>query len=115
VRVEGLAWEHPAYAAVAAGTMADIGLGFKVFHQAPRHPDHLHLYGFPGGPMSVVRCLPRFYLAWAHGQPDVIDQVVRRFTIERETGAGYMLDGDFLPGGQSLTVEVGPRVCFIID
>ena len=115
VKVDGQPWSPEAYAAVAAGTMADIGLGFRPFQRALEHPDHMHAIGIYGPPTTVVAALPRMRLGLSWNRPDVIDEVARRLTIEADGPQSYMLDGDFLRCGQLLTVETGPRVRFIID
>jgi diacylglycerol kinase family enzyme len=115
VKVDGQPWGPEAYAAVAAGTMADIGLGFRPFMRALEHPDHMHMIGICGPPSTVVAALPRMRMGLHWNRPDVIESVTRRFTIEADEPQSYMLDGDFLRCGQLLTVEAGPRVRFIVD
>lgn len=114
VLIDGQVWEASEYAAVAAGTVASLGFGFRPFYAATRHLDHVHALGFACGPGSVLRALHRVRLALPMNRPDIYDQVARRFTITAEKPQDFMLDGDFLRGGQTLSVEVGPRVRFIL-
>lgn len=114
VKVDGQEWEPSAYATVLGGTTADMGLGFRPFFQALSHPDHVHVIGVNGGAMSVVSKLHRIRLALPFSGPGITDQVARRFTIEADHPISYMIDGDFLRAGQTLTVEAGPRVRFIV-
>jgi diacylglycerol kinase family enzyme len=96
VKVDGQEWEPSAYATVLGGTTADMGIGVN------------------GGAMSVVSKLHRIRLALPFSGPGITDQVARRFTIEADHPISYMIDGDFLRAGQTLTVEAGPRVRFIV-
>jgi diacylglycerol kinase (ATP) len=114
VLVDGAPWPASRYPAVAVGTMNDIGLGFEVFHAAREHLDHVHALGFIGGPMSAIRSLPRIYLGRPTRHPEILDQVARELIIEGEAAQGFMMDGDFLPGGPALRVEAGPRVRFLL-
>jgi len=115
VVADGREWAAPAFSAVAAGTMADIGLGFRPFFRAPAHLDHLHALGFACDAEVVAKALPRIYLARPIGHPAVTDEIMRRLVIESTDGGGvgFMMDGDFLPGGPRLVVEAGPRVRFV--
>lgn len=114
VVVDGREWEAETYAAIAAGTATDLGFGFRPFYGVTTHPDHLHALGFACGPTSVLRAVHRLRLALPMNRPDIYDQLARRFTISSSEPQSYMLDGDFLHGGQTLSVEVGPRVRFIV-
>lgn len=117
VTVDGEPW-HAAggYAAVAAATVNDLGLGFRLFHAAKDHPDHVHVLGFPCGPLPVVRGLHRVYLNKPYNRPDdIYDQVARSFTIEADQPLPFMMDGDFVrTQAHQLHVQVGPRVRFVV-
>lgn len=117
VTVDGEAWQaEGGYAAVAAATVNDLGLGFKLFHAATAHPDHVHVLGFPCGPLPVVRGLHRVYLGKPYDRPEhVYDQVARQFTIEAAQPLHFMMDGDFVrTQSHTLHVQVGPRVRFVV-
>lgn len=118
VVVDGKAWAGPAYASVCAGTMADLGLGFQLFHRALANREHLHAIGATCSAWEIVKLLPRIYRGLPIGRPGIYDQAARRMEIRVAEGAEpvipYMIDGDFLRGEGALTVEVGPRVRFIV-
>ncbi len=114
VTVDGEVWPVSAFASVAIGGTDDIGIGFKVFHAASAHPDHLHALGFYGGPVPIVKNLPRIYLGKPIQGAEVLDQVARSVRIEGEAAQGFMMDGDFVVGGQVLEVVAGPRVRFLV-
>ena len=114
VTTDGSVWPRDRYRAIAAGTMADLGLGFKVFSRALKHPDHIHVLGFACEAIRVSRFLPAIWLGRAINDPEVDQAVARRFTITASGPQGFMMDGDFLQAGQSIEVETGPRVRFIV-
>ena len=113
VRVDGVLWPMEEYIAVAAGTVADIGIGFRPFYAAPNHPDHMHAVGYGCTIMDLVRALPRVRLAKSPNNPNILEAMTRRMTLEADEPIPYMVDGDFHRGGQLVTVETGPRVKFI--
>ena len=114
VTADGRRWSHEAFPAIAVGGMNDLGLGFELFHAAKGHPGHVHALGIMGPPVSVVKVLHRIYLGKATRSPDIRDEVVRELIIDGEAARGFMMDGDFLEGGDRLRVEAGPRVPFVV-
>lgn len=116
VDVDGTPWESPeGYVAVAAGTTNDIGLGFRIFHAAADHPDHLHVLGFRCDAAAVSLRLPRIYRNKPLDLPGVYDEVARRFVIRGTEPLGYMIDGDFARTTETeLRVAVGPRIRFVV-
>lgn len=114
VLVDGKPWPWHRYLTVAVGTVDDIGLRFRPFHEAPKMIGHLHALGFACGPMDVVMELPRIRMAHATKHPDIGSAVAQRLVMRAERDIPYMIDGDFHVGGQSLEVSVGPRVKLLL-
>jgi diacylglycerol kinase (ATP) len=115
VEVGGQRWEPTRYLTVAAGTVDDIGVGFRPFWKAPRHPGSMHALGIATlNAMDVVRELPRIYRAKQVQHPDFLDEVCQELVLRSEEPISYMVDGDFHRGGQVLTVRIGPPVDFVV-
>jgi diacylglycerol kinase family enzyme len=114
VTADGRRWPEEAFPAIAVGGMNDLGLGFELFHAAKGHPGYIHALGIMGPPVSVVKVLHRVYLGKPTASPRIRDEVVRELIIEGEAARGFMMDGDFIEGGDRLRVEAGPRVPFIV-
>ncbi len=98
--------------ALAAGTVDDIGLGFRPFYKAPGHPGAMHAVGFGCTPGQLVPDLWNIYRARATRHPRIVDGLCRVMEIESLDAQplNFMIDGDFHRGGQRLEVRVGPRV-----
>lgn len=114
VTLDGTPWTPRSYASIAVGTMDDIGLGFKLFHNASRNPGHLHVLGFHCPPMSVLTRFHRIPMGQPLGQPDIIDTLGKRLVIRGDAGQGFMMDGDFVDHTTELVVEAGPTVRFVV-
>lgn len=114
VEVDGETWPAAPYLAVGAGTVDDIGLRFRPFHLAPRHPGHLHAVAFGCTPARIVAELPRIWLARPTASPDIRSVVTRRLVLRAEAPIPYMIDGDFHAGARELVVEAGPRVRVVL-
>jgi diacylglycerol kinase (ATP) len=113
VVADGSHWAPEAYRSVGAGTVADVGLGFRPFFEAPTHPGHLHAIGFATSTFGVVRALPYIWRARLPEDPNIVDQVAREVVIRGQAPVKYMLDGDFFPGSTEVRLRVGPTVEFL--
>jgi diacylglycerol kinase family enzyme len=114
VELEGATWPTGSYLTVGAGTVDDIGLGFRPFFEAPRHPGHLHAVGFACSAMGVVRELGRIRLARPTQAPDIYSAVTTRLRMKASAPIPYMIDGDFHSGLPVVEVTVGPRVRLLV-
>lgn len=110
IEVDGEAWPKASYLSVGAGTVDDLGLRFRPFFEAPRHPDHLHAVAFGCTPAWIVRDLPRMWLGRPTRAPGTRGAVAKRLVMRANAPISYMIDGDFHTGERELTVEVGPRL-----
>lgn len=107
-------WTAPHWLTVAAGTVDDIGFGFRPFFRCIDHPGYMHAIGMFCGPTAVVGQLWNVWRGKPLDHPEMIDGVTDRLVIESEQPLPYMLDGDFHQGGQRLEVKVGPRIQFVL-
>lgn len=114
VTVDGTKWPGSRYLTVCAGSVDDIGLGFRPFFESLRHPGRMHAVGFACTARGVVKALPAIWMARPIDAPDVYAAIPERMVIHSERAAPFMVDGDFHPAGQAVTVSVGPKVRFVL-
>ena len=114
VEVDGHTWPSKRYLTVAAGSVDDIGFGFRPFYESLRHPGRMHALGFACGPVALVKSLPRIRMAMPIEDPEIYSAVPTRMVLRAERPIPIMIDGDFHPAGQVVTVETGPRVRFVL-
>ncbi len=114
VTVDGVAWPARPWLTVAAGTVDDIGLGFRPFYLAPRHPGQMHALGCSATPWDIVKELPRIFRARPPASSEFLHQVGSELVLRSEAPIHYMLDGDFHRGGQTLTLRIGPPVDLVV-
>jgi diacylglycerol kinase (ATP) len=114
-RVDGTLWKPRRWLMVAAGTVDDIGLGFRPFWRAPLHLGRMHVVGtFGPNAMTIVRELWRIFRARPPEGPEWVEQVGSELVLHADEPIGYMIDGDFHRGGNTVTVRIGPPVEFIV-
>jgi len=114
VSVDDKRWPAESFITVSAGTVDELGLGFRTFYGAPSHPGHLHALGFACTAPQIVKVLPRVRRALPTNHPDIHDSLCRTLRIESDGPQTFHVDGDFHTGGQVVMVEVGPRVQLIV-
>ena len=105
-------WPMQSFFSVAAGTIQDIGLGFRPFHRANEIRGSLHLLGIRTTAMGFVTDLARIHRAEPMSPGKSIDALVRHAVIHsREPTMRYMIDGDIVEHpSNELTVRIGPAV-----
>lgn len=105
-------WPMRAYSTIAAGTIQDIGLGFRPFAKAGEVPGTFHLLGIHASPKELVLDLPRIYRAEPMQKEKASHALAREATITtRERTLKYMIDGDLLEHpGSEMTIRTGPPV-----
>jgi diacylglycerol kinase (ATP) len=112
---DGTRWPERDYLAVAAGTIAHVGLSFKPFNRFDERPHAFHALGVHSSAMSLVKELPRIHRAQSMRPGTSYDAVTGRMVVR---GAGhrvrYMIDGDLHEAPDDLTVEIGPRVRLVV-
>ncbi len=109
VLADGEPWLDGGFATVAAGTVDDIGLGFRPFFKALDHPGQLHAVGV-ADVTALVGQLPRVFTARPLTAAGTPNRVARSLEMHADAPIAYMIDGDFHRGGQSVRIEVGPAV-----
>ncbi|MGH7272145.1 MAG: diacylglycerol/lipid kinase family protein [Polyangiaceae bacterium] len=115
---DGTEWPDREYITVAAGTVADLGLGFKPFHRYGERPGAFHMLGIHASALSLVAELPRIRFSLPIREGKAYSALPGR-AILRSTSASpgikYMIDGDLheVPG-RGLAVEIGPRVRLVV-
>lgn len=112
VETEGDGWGYRSYLTLAAGTIPDIGLGFRPFHLADELDGAFHLLGIHTSPIGFVTELPRIHRAQAMMPGKASSLAIRKATIRtRGNGMSMMIDGDLveLPRS-SVKLSLGPSV-----
>lgn len=105
-------WPEQPFFTIAAGTIPDIGLGFRPFHRAEQVPGTFHLLGIQTSPVGFVLDLPRIHRAQGMSPGKSRDVLAREATVRtRGPSLRYMIDGDVLESPRAeMTIRMGPEV-----
>jgi diacylglycerol kinase (ATP) len=114
VRYAGGGWEAHPYLTVAAGTVADAGFGFRPFHRVFHTERGFQILAIQGGPIAVVKDMPRVWLGRGFRPQTAHDQITPWAELESPGGTfGYSVDGDVCSAQGSLRLELGPVFEFL--
>ena len=113
--VDGEVWARRKYFSVGAGTVDQIGLGFKPFYRANESPETLHVLGIHTSAVGFVIALPKVHLGRGMGPQKVREALARQVTIRTPDGiVEFMIDGDLHTAESPVVVRVGPRVRIVV-
>lgn len=107
------AWGPREFFTVAAGTIPDIGLGFRPFYRAHESEGrgHFHLLGVTTGPLGFVAELPNIHAARPLRRDRAQTVLAHELTVRGHGPLRYMIDGDlFEHPASEMTVRIGPSV-----
>ena len=103
------------YLAIGAGTVDQIGLGFRPFYRCGDEAGTFHILGIHTAALGFVRKLPDVWNARPMGPGHTYDSLARRAVIEARSGVvSYCCDGDTHEHHGPLVVETGPRMRILV-
>jgi len=114
LQLDGHAEPRKRYVLVGAGTIEEVGLGFRLF---PRAHDArgMHVVGYHGGERALALAMPALSRGRCVGRSDVVEKLCERLVIEtRGSSLGYSLDGDLYQSDGDLVVQLGPRLKLLL-
>lgn len=112
IELDGEVLEGDDWLAVAAGTVEQIGLGFRPFREA--RAGCMHAVGLGSSVASFARELPRVFQRRPLQEAGNVERTARQLVLRSDEAASFMVDGDFHRGSNELVVEIGQTVSFLV-
>ena len=95
VRVDGALLERTAYVGLLAGTVREVGLGFKLVHRADDDPERFGVLAIHGPPLSLARDLWAVQRGRGVSEQRAFSTVASSMDVHSKNGAmAYTIDGD---------------------
>jgi diacylglycerol kinase family enzyme len=114
VRVDGAPLERTVFVGLMAGTVREVGLGFKLVHRADDDPDRFGVLAMHSAVLSLALDV------WAvqHGRgiapSRAYSAVASRMDIQAKNGTmSYTIDGDLYRTHQPVAISLGPPIVFL--
>lgn len=109
VTVNGERWPYENFSAIYAGSIAELGLRFRVFYLAGReYPFHSIAFSLP--PRNVLRYVPKMFLGKPSGCPDLLESGAREMVVRLEEAQPYTIDGDMYGPADYFHLTPGPAI-----
>ena len=113
VTFNGKAWPYKNYNAIFAGSISELGLGFRLFYRVSEETP-FHAIGFSLPPRNVLRYVPRMFLGRQTGCPDLLEDAGGEMSIRLEEPQSYTIDGDMYEPTDYFHITQGPRLNIIL-
>jgi len=114
VRSDGEEWPDERYLTVAAGSVSEIGFGFRPFGRCDEQPGFFHAVGVTGSALQLAAWLPAMWLGRPWRRSLAFDAVARDLQLEAPRPFRYMMDGDLYEAPGQLRLVTGPSVRVIV-
>jgi diacylglycerol kinase family enzyme len=112
---EGGRWEEREYLAVAAGTIAHIGLGFRPFYRFDEAPGCFHVLGITASPIGFALDLDRLLQGKPMRPGKALEALTPKVLLRcTEAPLKYMVDGDLHETASEIELAMGPRVELVL-
>lgn len=101
------------YTIVLAGTIENLGLGFRTMKYARKDPERFHFLGFSLTPRGLLKRLPFAFFGRNLASDAVIDSQPKNVLVKFTEPITYTIDGDMFEDNQ-ISISVGPRIKCVI-
>lgn len=109
VQTDGEDWPDASYLALLAGTVPDVGFGFRAFSRCDEQPGSFHAVGITGTLGSVARALPSIRAGRPWRRSVATDEVARELVLEGDA-MGFTVDGDLYVSQRTIRISTGPAI-----
>ncbi|HEY7371395.1 MAG TPA: diacylglycerol kinase family protein [Polyangia bacterium] len=114
VRVDGQLLERTTFVGLMAGTVREVGLGFKLVHRADDDPERFGVLAIHGRPMSLTADLWAVQRGRGISERRAFSAVASEMHVQSKNGAfAYTIDGDLYRAQEPVAISLGPHIDFL--
>ncbi|HSN90869.1 MAG TPA: diacylglycerol kinase family protein [Anaeromyxobacteraceae bacterium] len=113
VASDGEEWPEQSYLALLAGSVPQIGFGFRALARCAEQPGFFHAVGVTGSLLQVALAAPRIAAGRPWRRRLALDEVARELLVDAE-GLRFTVDGDLYASPGEVRVTTGPPVEVIV-
>ena len=115
VRIDGVLLERTTFVGLAAGTVREVGLGFKLVHRADDDPERFGVLAIHAPPLALAQDLWAVHAGRGIAPRRAFSAVASTLDVVPKDGASmtYTIDGDLYRTDSPLSISVGPPISFV--
>lgn len=114
VRVDGTLLQHTTFVGLMAGTVREVGLGFKLVHRADDDPERFGVLAMHSGILSLALDVPAVRTGRGISTSRAFSAVASQMEIQSKNGEmAYTVDGDLYRTHEPMTIGLGPPIVFL--
>jgi len=114
VRVDGALLQQTTFVGLMAGTVREVGLGFKLVHRADDDPERFGVLAMHSGILSLALDVPAVRTGRGISTTRAFSAVASQMEIQSKNGEmAYTVDGDLYRTREPMTIGLGPPIVFL--
>jgi diacylglycerol kinase family enzyme len=114
VRVDGALLEQTAFVGLLAGTVREVGLGFKLVHRADDDPERFGVLAMHSAVFSLTLDLWAVQRGRGIAASRAFSAVASQMDVHSKNGAmAYTIDGDLYRTHEPVAISLGPPIVFL--
>ena len=114
LEMDGHQSSNSEWLALGAGTLVDVGWGFRAFYRLREKPGVVHVLGWACTPFQMALTLPTVYRSRPLIRPDTLDKAGTDIRIRGEGTLHYMVDGDLLTAQNEIRIGVSRPIELVV-
>jgi diacylglycerol kinase family enzyme len=114
VRVDGALLEQTAFVGLLAGTVREVGLGFKLVHRADDDPERFGVLAMHSAVLSLTLDVWAVQRGRGIAASRAFSAVASKMNVQSKNGSmAYTIDGDLYRTQEPVAISLGPPVVFL--
>lgn len=114
VRVDGTLLEQNAFVGLMAGTVREVGLGFKLVHRADDDPERFGVLAMHSAILSLTLDIWAVQRGRGIAPSRAFSAVASEMNVQSKNGAmAYTIDGDLYKTHEPVAISLGPPILFL--
>lgn len=114
VSVDGQPLEQAAFVGLMAGTVREVGMGFKLVHRADDDPERFGVLAIHAPPLSLALDVWAVHRGRGIAARRAYSAVASRMEVRPNDGSmSYTIDGDLYRTHAPLSISLGPPIAFV--
>ena len=114
VHVDGALLEQTAFVGLMAGTVREVGLGFKLVHRADDDPERFGVLAMHSAVLSLAFDVRAVQSGRGIAASRAFSAVASRMDVQSRNGSmAYTIDGDLYRTHEPVAISLGPHIDFL--